>query len=55
MKIPIHWRVLDAVEAVAAVLWPGTLHRFTGWLLMAPAIALVGLLAVAILVPESRS
>ena len=49
MKIPMHWRLLDAVEAVAAVMWPPGLHRYSGWLLMAPAIALVGLLVIGLM------
>jgi putative spermidine/putrescine transport system permease protein len=32
------------LEAVAARLWPGSLQRFTGWLLLLPALLLVGLL-----------
>ncbi len=46
--IPLRWRVLDAAEAVAAVLWPGPCRRLTGWLLLAPALLLVGLLAAGL-------
>lgn len=47
--IPLRWRLLDKAEAVAAFLWPGPLRRFTGWLLLAPALLLVGLLAAGLI------
>ncbi len=47
-RYPITWRLLDLVEAVAALLWPRALHRYTGWLLLLPAIALVGLLVAGL-------
>jgi putative spermidine/putrescine transport system permease protein len=48
MKTPVIWRLLDAVEALAALVWPRRLHRFTGWLMLAPALLLVGLLVVGL-------
>lgn len=48
-SIPLIWRLLDKAEAAAAVLWPGPLRRFTGWLLLAPALLLVGLLAAGLI------
>ncbi|MEZ5670489.1 MAG: ABC transporter permease [Alphaproteobacteria bacterium] len=45
IRLPLRWRLLDAAEAVAAALWPRPCRRFTGWLLLAPALLLVGLLA----------
>jgi putative spermidine/putrescine transport system permease protein len=40
---------MDAAEAGAAVVWPRTLRRFTHWLLLAPAVLLVGLLAAGLI------
>lgn len=48
MKTPVTWRLLDAVEALAALVWPRRLHRFTGWLMLAPALLLVGLLVAGL-------
>jgi len=41
-------RLADALEALAARLWPAPLHRFTGWLLLLPALLLVGLLVAGL-------
>lgn len=48
-RYPVTWRLLDALEAVAAFLWPRPLHRYTGVLLLVPAVALVGLLVAGLL------
>lgn len=48
MKTPVTWRLLDAVEVLAALVWPRRLHRFTGWLMLAPALLLVGLLVAGL-------
>jgi putative spermidine/putrescine transport system permease protein len=45
---PISWRVMDAAEAVAAALWPARLHRMTPWLMLLPALLLVGLLVLGL-------
>ncbi|MGF1627685.1 MAG: ABC transporter permease, partial [Alphaproteobacteria bacterium] len=37
--------MLDWAEAVAAAVWPPAARRLTGWLLLLPALLLVGLLA----------
>jgi putative spermidine/putrescine transport system permease protein len=42
------WHLLDVLEALAARLWPRPLHRFTGWLLLLPALVLVGLLVAGL-------
>ena len=41
-------RLADALETLAARLWPAPLHRFTGWLLLLPALLLVGLLVAGL-------
>ena len=46
--VPLRWRMLDGAEAAAAAVWPPMLRRFTGWLLLAPALLLVGLLAAGL-------
>ncbi len=46
---PIRWRLLDAAEAVADRLWPRRLARHTGWLLVSPALLLVGLLVIGMI------
>lgn len=48
-RYPIRWRLMDAAEAIAERLWPRRLSRFTGWLMIAPALALVGLLVLGLL------
>ncbi|WP_274630168.1 ABC transporter permease [Arvimicrobium flavum] len=45
---PIGWRVMDAAEAVAAALWPARFGRAIPYLLLAPAILLVGLLVLGL-------
>ncbi|WP_253798857.1 ABC transporter permease [Rhodovulum sp. P5] len=47
-NLPIQWRVLDAVEAAAAFLWPARLRRLTPWGLLAPALFLVGVLVIGL-------
>jgi putative spermidine/putrescine transport system permease protein len=42
-------RLADALEALAARLWPTPLHPFTGWLLLLPALLLVGLLVAGLI------
>lgn len=45
---PLSWRVLDALEAVAAALWPARFARALPYLLLAPAVLLVGLLVIGL-------
>lgn len=47
-RYPLTWRLLDAVEAIAAFCWPRPLHRLTGVLLLLPAILLVGILVIGL-------
>jgi putative spermidine/putrescine transport system permease protein len=46
---PVAWRVMDAAEALAAALWPARFARATPYLLLAPAILLVGLLVLGLI------
>ena len=43
-SLPLSWRVLDALERVAAFLWPPVMRRWTAYLLLLPALLLVLLL-----------
>ncbi|MCO5082502.1 MAG: ABC transporter permease [Rhizobiaceae bacterium] len=45
---PLSWRVMDAAEAVAAALWPARFGPAIPYLLLAPAILLVGLLVLGL-------
>ena len=42
------WRPIDAVEAVAAFVWPRRWRGRTGWLFIAPAPLLVGILIIGL-------
>jgi putative spermidine/putrescine transport system permease protein len=43
------WRVMDAAEAIAAALWPRRLDRAVPYLMLAPAVLLVGLLVLGLI------
>jgi putative spermidine/putrescine transport system permease protein len=45
---PFRWRVLDALEGVAAILWPRSLSGATPYLMLLPAVLLVGLLVLGL-------
>jgi putative spermidine/putrescine transport system permease protein len=45
-RYPLTWRVMDALEWLADRLWPRSMSRHTGWLLIAPSLILVGSLAL---------
>ena len=45
---PLSWRVLDALEGLAAA-WPGRWSGAVKWLLLAPALLVVGLLPLIFL------
>ena len=49
------WALADGLEALAARVWPRRLHRHTPWLLLAPALLLVGVLAASLLVVGDAS
>lgn len=48
-RYPLHWRLMDGAEWLADRLWPRRLSRWTGWLMLAPALALVGLLVLGLI------
>lgn len=48
-RYPLRWRVMDMLEATVDLLWPRRLAGLTGWLLILPAIVLVGLLVIGLL------
>lgn len=47
-RLPIKWTILDKIEAAALVAWPLKLRRSTGWLFIAPALVLVGILLIGL-------
>lgn len=44
-RYPLTWRIMDALEWLADRLWPRSMSRHTGWLLIAPSLILVASLA----------
>lgn len=47
-EYPISWRVMDAVEAAAAALWPRRASAALPWLMLLPAVLLIGLLVIGL-------
>lgn len=45
---PLTWRVMDALEAVAAALWPARFARAVPYVMLFPAVLLVGLLVLGL-------
>lgn len=48
-RYPLRWRFMDAMNAALDLLWPQRLQRFTGWVLIAPALILVGVLVLGLI------
>lgn len=48
-RYPLRWRLMDGAEWLADRVWPRRMERFTGWLMLAPALALVGLLVLGLI------
>ncbi len=46
---PMSWRVMDVLESVFAAIWPKGAGRLTPYFMLAPAVILVGALAVGLL------
>lgn len=46
---PVGWRVMDALEAGFAAIWPKGGGRFTAYFMLAPAFLVVGLLVIGLL------
>jgi putative spermidine/putrescine transport system permease protein len=47
-RFPLRWRFFDTTESVAASIWPQSLHPYTGYLLLVPAILLVFVLVLGL-------
>lgn len=47
-KLPRRWHLFDIAERNAAALWPKTMHRYSGYLLLVPAILLVFVLVLGL-------
>lgn len=47
-RFPLRWRLFDATESIAASIWPQSLHPYTGYLLLVPAILLVFVLVLGL-------
>jgi putative spermidine/putrescine transport system permease protein len=45
----LKWRILDSLESLLEVLWPNRLAKHTGWLLILPALLLVGILVIGLI------
>jgi putative spermidine/putrescine transport system permease protein len=45
---PLHWRLLDTIEALVAMAWPARFARATPYVLLLPALLLVGLLVLGL-------
>lgn len=48
-RYPLRWRLMDVLEAGLDRLWPRRWSRHTGWLLILPALLLVGLLVLGLI------
>lgn len=47
-RYPLSWRLLDGLEAIASALWPRRFAPALPWLMLMPAMLLVGLLALGL-------
>ncbi len=45
---PLTWRVMDVLERLAAVIWPSSFQRGLPYLMLMPAVVLVGLLVLGL-------
>lgn len=48
-RYPFRWRVMDAMNRALELLWPQRMQRHTGWVLIAPALILVGILVLGLI------
>jgi putative spermidine/putrescine transport system permease protein len=46
---PLGWRIMDGLEAIAGFVWPARFGAAIPWLMLAPALLLVGLLVLGLL------
>ncbi len=54
-RYPLRWRLMDAAEAVLDMLWPRRFSAWTGWVMLLPALLLVGLLVLGLVVIAGSS
>ncbi|WBU61261.1 ABC transporter permease [Paracoccus albus] len=54
-RYPLRWRLMDAAEAVLDIIWPRRFSAWTGWVLLLPAILLVGILVLGLVVIADSS
>ena len=54
-RLPLTWRALDWLEAVVAWLWPSSRKAWTPYLLLLPAVLVVGTLMVGLVVLADNS
>ncbi|GHG86228.1 ABC transporter permease [Pseudodonghicola xiamenensis] len=47
-RYPLRWRLMDGAERLLEIVWPRRFGRFTGWLLLLPALLLVGILVLGL-------
>ncbi|PLW77220.1 ABC transporter permease [Cohaesibacter celericrescens] len=47
-RYPMRWRIMDSLETGTSLLWPKSMSRYTGWLLLSPALLLVGILVIGL-------
>lgn len=47
-RYPLRWHLMDAAETLADLLWPRRFGAYTGWLMLVPALALVGVLVLGL-------
>lgn len=48
-RYPLRWRIMDALEVLLDTVWPRRFARYTGWVLLMPALLLVGVLVLGMI------
>ena len=48
-RYPLNWLIFDCLESMLEVVWPNRLAKFTGWLLILPALLLIGILVIGLI------
>lgn len=48
-RYPLGWRVMDIMEKTLDLLWPRRFAEMTGWLMILPALLLIGLLVIGLI------
>lgn len=47
-RYPTRWHIMDGLERLFDMLWPRRMSKYTGWILLLPALLLVGLLVLGL-------